>query len=158
MDQSKVVFPNRYERNPIQSAGECDFYDTETCEKYEAKLPFDKREGELICRKDSELKDWLSLGSPSDISAVSTLYYARAASLAADMCRIIGDTEEACNTALAKKVKTAFYRRFVDEDGKILSDTQSLYAMAYKFGVMLSTENMGRQNFGRACMKNGFFA
>ena len=59
MNQSKVVFPNRYERNPIQSAGECDFYDTETCEKYEAKLPFDKKEGELICRKDSELKDWL---------------------------------------------------------------------------------------------------
>lgn len=59
MNQSKVIFPNRYERNPIQSTGECDFFDTETCEKYEAKLPFDKKEGELICRKDSELKNWL---------------------------------------------------------------------------------------------------
>ena len=59
MNQSKVIFPNRYERNPIQSAGECDFYDTETCKKYEAKLPFDKKEGEIICRKDSELMNWL---------------------------------------------------------------------------------------------------
>ena len=59
MNQSKVIFPNRYERNPIQSFGECDFFDSVTGEKFEAKLPFDKKEGELICRKDSELKNWL---------------------------------------------------------------------------------------------------
>ena len=59
MNQSKIVFPNHYEKNSIQSAGECDFYDTETLEKYEAKLPFDKEEGRLICSKDSELKNWL---------------------------------------------------------------------------------------------------
>lgn len=59
MNQSKTVFPGQYERNPIQSAGECDFFDTATREKYEAKLPFDKKEGELICRRDSDLKKWL---------------------------------------------------------------------------------------------------
>ena len=59
MNQSKIVFPGRYERNPIQSAGESDFFDVETHEKYEAKLPFDKKEGELICRRDSSLKKWL---------------------------------------------------------------------------------------------------
>lgn len=59
MNQSKIVFPGRYERNPIQSAGESDFFDVETHEKYEAKLPFDKKEGELICRRDSSLKEWL---------------------------------------------------------------------------------------------------
>lgn len=59
MNQSEIVFPKYYEKNTIQSAGECDFYDIETHEKYEAKLPFDKKEGELICRTDSELKTWL---------------------------------------------------------------------------------------------------
>ena len=59
MNQSKIVFPGRYERNSIQSAGESDFFDVETHEKYEAKLPFDKKEGELICRRDSSLKEWL---------------------------------------------------------------------------------------------------
>lgn len=59
MNQSRIVFSGRYERNPVQSAGESDFFDAETHEKYEAKLPFDKKEGELICRKDSSLKKWL---------------------------------------------------------------------------------------------------
>ena len=59
MNQSKIVFPGRYERNSIQSAGESVFFDVETHEKYEAKLPFDKKEGELICRRDSSLKEWL---------------------------------------------------------------------------------------------------
>ena len=52
------------------------------------------------------------------------------------MCRVIGDTEKERYAALEDKVKRAFCRRFMDEEGKILSDTQSLYAMAYKFGVI----------------------
>lgn len=59
MNQSRIVFPSKYERNEVQSEGQCDFFDTETLEKYEAKLPFDKKEGELICRKDSTLKEWI---------------------------------------------------------------------------------------------------
>ena len=59
MNLSKIVFFAQYERNPIQSAGECDFFDVKTHEKYEAKLPFDKKEVELICRRDSNLKKWL---------------------------------------------------------------------------------------------------
>ncbi len=84
--------------------------------------------------------DWLSLGTPSDISAVSTLYYARAAWLAQWMCSVIGDTEEGYYAALYEKVKTAFRARFIDCDGKILSDTQSLYVIAYKFGVIDKSE------------------
>ena len=80
--------------------------------------------------------DWLSLGTPSDISAVSTLYYARAARLAAWMCGVIGDTEEDYYTALYEKVKNAFKERFMDADGRILSDTQSLYVIAYKSGII----------------------
>ena len=84
--------------------------------------------------------DWLSLGAPSDLSAVSTLYYARAASLARWMCHVIGDTEEAVYAALYEHVRTAFRHRFLDGDGRILSDTQSLYVLAYQFGVMAREE------------------
>ena len=80
--------------------------------------------------------DWLSLGTPSDISAISTLYYARAARIAAWMCSVIGDTEEAYYTALYEKVKAAFKERFMDADGRIVSDTQSLYVIAYKSGII----------------------
>lgn len=59
MNLSKVVFPSRYESNSIQTRGESDFYDVLTHEKFEAKLPFDKTEGQLICSKNSELDKWL---------------------------------------------------------------------------------------------------
>ena len=55
MNQSKTVFPGEYDRHKVQSHSECDFYDVKTLEKYEAKLPFDKKEGELICRNNSNL-------------------------------------------------------------------------------------------------------
>ena len=51
MNQSKTVFPGEYDRHKVQSHSECDFYDVKTLEKYEAKLPFDKKEGELILSK-----------------------------------------------------------------------------------------------------------
>lgn len=59
MNQSRIVFPNSYIRNEKQSNSECDFVDTITAEKYEAKLPFDKKEGELICSDKGNLKEWL---------------------------------------------------------------------------------------------------
>ena len=59
MNQSRIVFPNIYRRNENQSNSECDFVDTITEEKYEAKLPFDKKEGALICSNAGNLKDWL---------------------------------------------------------------------------------------------------
>ncbi len=97
---------------------------------YETESPDGIRSGE------GAYGDWLSLGTPSDISAVSTLYYARAARLAAFMCGVIGDTEEPYYAALFERVKAAFRARFADGEGRILSDTQSLYAIAYKFGVI----------------------
>ena len=59
MNQSRIVFTNTYIRNESQSSSECDFVDTIIAEKYEAKLPFDKREGALICSNKGDLKDWL---------------------------------------------------------------------------------------------------
>lgn len=60
MNESKTVFPGVYEQHQKQSKGECDFYDVNTLEKYEAKLPFDKKEGKLICSNNSNLKEWIS--------------------------------------------------------------------------------------------------
>ena len=84
--------------------------------------------------------DWLSLGTPSDILAISTLYYTRLAGIAAWMCRIIGDTEIEKYDALYERQKKVFRDRFTDGDGRITSDTQSLYAIAYKSGVITLDE------------------
>ena len=80
--------------------------------------------------------DWLSLGSPSDVSVVSTLYFARAAYLARELCHIVGDFEEERYAALYEKIKEAFLAEFVDKQGKIKSDTQSVYLLAYSFGIL----------------------
>ncbi|MBQ8407284.1 MAG: family 78 glycoside hydrolase catalytic domain [Clostridia bacterium] len=80
--------------------------------------------------------DWLSLGTPTDVSVVSTLYYARAAWLAGELCHLVNDFEEARYKALYEKVKRAFRERFLDAEGRILSDTQSAYVIAYAFGVI----------------------
>ena len=84
--------------------------------------------------------DWLSLGTPTDMDVISTLYFARAAFLAQALCHIIGDFEEERYHALYKKIKDAFRKRFIDENGIIKSDTQSAYLIAYSFGIIDSDE------------------
>ena len=80
--------------------------------------------------------DWLSLVEPTDLSVVSTLYYARAAYLAGEICSIMGDFEKERYAALYEKIKKAFTARFIDREGKIRSDTQSAYVIAYAFGII----------------------
>ena len=80
--------------------------------------------------------DWLSLGNKTDLGVVSTLYYLRAAFLAKELCGIIGDYEEDYYAKLYSNIKDAFCKKFIDEDGKIFSDTQSAYVIAYSFGVI----------------------
>ena len=80
--------------------------------------------------------DWLSLKSKTDLSVLSTLYYARAAFLAKELCGIIGDREEKRYLALYENIKNAFRERFIDNEGRILSDTQSAYLIAYSFGII----------------------
>ena len=80
--------------------------------------------------------DWLSLGKTTDLSVLSTLYYARAAYLAAKLCAVLNDYEEEYYAKLYTSIKGAFCKQFVDAEGKIFSDTQSAYVIAYSFGII----------------------
>lgn len=63
MNRSKRVFPYVYRYNEDQSNGECDFTanegDVHNIMKYDAKLPFDGKEGEMICSKKSDFLKWI---------------------------------------------------------------------------------------------------
>lgn len=61
MNRSTRVFPGQYASNKDQSHSQSDFYDVDTLEKYEAKLPFDKQEGRLICSNNANFAEWLKL-------------------------------------------------------------------------------------------------
>lgn len=83
--------------------------------------------------------DWLSL-NPTDISLVSTAYYAYAAKLAASFCAVLRYEEEQAEfLELFAFVKNAFRRTFwVNE--RLSSDTQSAYLLSYQFGLLSADE------------------
>ena len=110
-------------------------------EYYEQESPDYIRDG-----KDG-YGDWLSLGTPTDKDVVSTLYYARAAFIAWKLGEIIGDFETQYYHTLYGNIKNAFRDRFMDQAGRIKSDTQSAYVIAYKFGLIDREE--ARENLVR---------
>lgn len=91
--------------------------------------------------------DWLSLGTETDKDMLSTLFYGHSALICAELCRAVGDFETARYEALYEKIKKAFAETFVDADGKITSDTQSCYVIAYKFGFI--TKESARKQLER---------
>ena len=48
MNASKTIFPGHYIRLDSQAHGECDFIDAVTGEKFDAKIPINKRQGQMI--------------------------------------------------------------------------------------------------------------
>lgn len=48
MNKSKVVFPHSYIHQQNQSSGQCDFIDSFTDEKFDAKLPLSPKDGKQI--------------------------------------------------------------------------------------------------------------
>ncbi|MBQ9805584.1 MAG: family 78 glycoside hydrolase catalytic domain [Clostridia bacterium] len=100
-------------------------------EYYAAESPDGIRSGE------GAYGDWLSLGTPTDLGLVSTAYYAYACKLAMEFCEILHYREEAEEySALFAFVKSAFRARFLTEEGRLTSDTQSAYLLGYQFGLL----------------------
>ncbi|MBE6793962.1 MAG: hypothetical protein E7532_03350 [Ruminococcaceae bacterium] len=48
MNASKTIFPSHYIHQDSQAHGECDFVDAVTGEKFDAKIPINKRQGKII--------------------------------------------------------------------------------------------------------------
>lgn len=64
MNKSNKVFPNQYKYVEDQSHGECDFLNTETQEKYDAKLPFLPSHVKLLSNGKKyapRIKEWLTV-------------------------------------------------------------------------------------------------
>lgn len=84
--------------------------------------------------------DWLSIGETTDKTVYSALYFAYATELLAKICQIVGDSDEGYYIDLCYNIRRAFKKKFVDENGKIYSDTQCAYILAYAFGVLSATD------------------
>ena len=81
--------------------------------------------------------DWLNLGAEMPKDVISTAYFAYAARLMADMAGAIGKTEEArAYRDLFGRIREAFQKAFVAENGRIKGDTQTTYLMALGFDLL----------------------
>ncbi len=84
--------------------------------------------------------DWLNVNDFSDFSVLATQYFAFSAANVAYACRVLKDKEEQEFTRLYENIRKAFRKTFVDENGVIKSDSQTVYLLAYSFGLMSKDE------------------
>lgn len=86
--------------------------------------------------------DWLSVGETTDKSLVANAFFARAAYITYRLCEIIGDGELGVYQTLYENIRDSFRKAYL-ADGKLLSDTQSAYVLAYKAGLISDCETRG---------------
>jgi len=94
-------------------------------------------------RRGLDLGDWLSVDakSPSDETTpkvlVATAFWARCASLMAEMAAAIGHAGDAARYArMRANIGQAFAREFVQTDGRVGNDSQTGYSLALRFGLV----------------------
>ncbi len=89
--------------------------------------------------------DWLDPAAPpdrpgearTDRGLVATAYLARSAELVGRAAGILGLTKEQAHyLALAAEIRQAFAQEYVTPAGRVLSDTQTAYALAIEFGLL----------------------
>ncbi len=89
--------------------------------------------------------DWLDPSAPADRPGagptnphvVATAYYARSAELLGQIAGVLGRDEDAARyLRLAAEVRDAFDAEYVTPAGRVLSDSETAYALALQFGLL----------------------
>jgi alpha-L-rhamnosidase len=89
-------------------------------------------------RRGFDFGDWLSLGADTPKDVVATAYFAHSASLAAAIAAELGRTNDAAAyQRLSEGIAEAFRVNYVDAAGRVAGHTQTAYALALKFGLLL---------------------
>ena len=98
-----------------------------------------------LWEKGMQLADWLDPTAPPDRPAeaktdpylVATAYFFLSARLVAEAAELLGKTGEAAEyAALAAEVRDAFNRAYVTPAGRMVSDSQTAYAVGIVFGLL----------------------
>ena len=108
----------------------------------------------------SQFGDWLDPTAPPDQPAlakadkgvVATACLYRDARILAETADLLGRSDDAVYFAnLAERTRTAFNDHYVNDDGTIRSDAQTVYALAIVFGLLDegTTQLSGKRCFCR---------
>ncbi len=94
---------------------------------------------------DPHFGDWLAFASTSssypgattEKDLIATAYYCYTTNLTSKIAKILGKTSDAEKyKKLAKSIKKAFADEFITPNGRLVSHTQTAYALALSFGLM----------------------
>ncbi|MGQ9622374.1 MAG: alpha-L-rhamnosidase-related protein [Candidatus Caldatribacteriaceae bacterium] len=103
--------------------------------------------------KGFQFGDWLDPSAPpekpqearTDPYLIATAYFIHSVEILARAAQILGLEKEATRyQALAREVRQAFLREYVTPSGRLVSDTQTAYALAIHFGLLEEPEKEKR--------------
>lgn len=108
-----------------------------------------------VWTNDFHYGDWLAYatansdypGATTEKDLIATAYYCHSTSLLSKIAGTVGYTEDEKTYAdLAEKIKAAFNHEFVTPSGRLVSHTQTAYALVLSFGLLPDEqiENAGR--------------
>lgn len=102
-----------------------------------------------VWRGGFQFGDWLDPAAPpedpfrakADPDVIATAHFARSAEIVARAARVLGHEEEAERyRSLAAEVRAAFARAYVTPAGRVLSDAQTVYALAIEWALLPDAE------------------
>lgn len=81
--------------------------------------------------------DWLNIEDETPTPVIYTAYFAYSTTLMANIAATLGKTDDAAKyNDLFERIKAAFNRAYVKEDGSIEGDTQTDYVLALSFDLL----------------------
>ena len=103
----------------------------------------------LLWDKGFQFGDWLDPSAPADKPGagrtdpyvVATAYFAHSAELLGRVAGILGRAyDEACYLRLAAQIREAFAAEYVTPAGRVMSDSETAYALVLQFGLLRDAE------------------
>ena len=96
--------------------------------------------------------DWLDPTAPpdkpfqarTDKAIVASAYFARSAELVGRAAEVLGYADANHYLALAAEVRAAFAREYITPGGRLMSDTETAYALALEFDLLPTPEQRQR--------------
>jgi alpha-L-rhamnosidase len=80
--------------------------------------------------------DWLAVGNKTSDDFIASVYFGYDARLMAEMAEALGKEKDAQQyRELFNNIKMAFVKKYINEDGTLLNETQTAYALAIHFGL-----------------------
>jgi alpha-L-rhamnosidase len=90
-----------------------------------------------VKRSDANFGDWLNVDADAPRDVLATAYFARSTRLVAKTARVLGREEDSRELErLFARIRDAFDRAYVNPDGRIEGDTQTIYLLALAFDLL----------------------